>query len=212
LFVGDIPNARFSWNLSFCLRRTVLGHILLSSLFKEEDEWYRAPSTVTTLRVLVLWPRDLMIESSPRRVFVNAHAYHINFVSVKTDFETYLSADDFHINLWHLEITDCSFNIVEIKPANMGDLTDLLKAAEFHPDHCNKFLYSSTATLYPSNRSFFSEIISSISDVKFSHNGHYMMIRKYPSVKIWNLNMETRTVETYQVHEYLRHKLCMLSL
>lgn len=51
----------------------------------------------------------------------------------------------------------------------------------------------------PSNRSFFSEIISSISDVKFSHNGHYMMTRDYLSVKIWDLNMENRPVETYQV-------------
>ena len=51
----------------------------------------------------------------------------------------------------------------------------------------------------PSNRSFFSEIISSISDVKFSHSGRYMMTRDYLSVKIWDLNMESRPVETYQV-------------
>ncbi|MEQ2162310.1 Serine/threonine-protein phosphatase 2A 55 kDa regulatory subunit B alpha isoform, partial [Goodea atripinnis] len=53
-------------------------------------------------------------------------------------------------------------------------------------------------------------IISSISDVKFSHNGRYMMTRDYLSVKIWDLNMENRPVETYQVHEYLRSKLCSL--
>jgi len=53
----------------------------------------------------------------------------------------------------------------------------------------------------PSNRSFFSEIISSISDVKFSHNGRYMMTRDYLSVKIWDLNMESRPVETYQVRK-----------
>ena len=51
----------------------------------------------------------------------------------------------------------------------------------------------------PSNRSFFSEIISSISDVKFSHSGRYMMTRDYLSVKVWDLNMENRPVETYQV-------------
>lgn len=51
----------------------------------------------------------------------------------------------------------------------------------------------------PSNRSFFSEIISSISDVKFSHSGRYMMTRDYLTVKIWDLNMESRPVETYQV-------------
>ena len=55
----------------------------------------------------------------------------------------------------------------------------------------------------PSSRSFFSEIISSISDVKFSHSGRYMMTRDYLSVKVWDLNMENRPVETYQVHRHL---------
>lgn len=60
----------------------------------------------------------------------------------------------------------------------------------------------------PSSRSFFSEIISSISDVKFSHSGRYMMTRDYLSVKVWDLNMENRPVETYQVH---RHTYLMTS-
>lgn len=54
----------------------------------------------------------------------------------------------------------------------------------------------------PSSRSFFSEIISSISDVKFSHSGRYMMTRDYLSVKVWDLNMENRPVETYQVQKH----------
>ncbi|XP_009952667.1 PREDICTED: serine/threonine-protein phosphatase 2A 55 kDa regulatory subunit B gamma isoform, partial [Leptosomus discolor] len=62
----------------------------------------------------------------------------------------------------------------------------------------------------PSNRSFFSEIISSVSDVKFSHSGRYMLTRDYLTVKVWDLNMETKPVETYQVHDYLRSKLCSL--
>ena len=51
----------------------------------------------------------------------------------------------------------------------------------------------------PSNRSFFSEIISSVSDVKFSHSGRYMLTRDYLTVKVWDLNMEARPIETYQV-------------
>ena len=39
--------------------------------------------------------------------------------------EAYLSADDLRINLWHMEITDQSFNIVDIKPANMEELTEV---------------------------------------------------------------------------------------
>lgn len=36
----------------------------------------------------------------------------------------------------------------------------------------------------PSSRSFFSEIIASISDVKFSHNGRYILSRDYLTVKV----------------------------
>lgn len=40
-----------------------------------------------------------------------------------SDCETYISADDLRINLWNLEVSDQSFNIVDIKPVNMEDLT-----------------------------------------------------------------------------------------
>lgn len=51
----------------------------------------------------------------------------------------------------------------------------------------------------PGNRSFFSEIISSVSDVKFSHSGRYLLTRDYLTVKVWDLHMEKGPVETYQV-------------
>lgn len=62
-------------------------------------------------------PMDLMVEASPRRIFANAHTYHINSISVNSDHETYLSADDLRINLWHLEITDRSFSILYLPGA-----------------------------------------------------------------------------------------------
>lgn len=191
------------------------------------------PHEVNDLKIPQLHPTPLMVEASPRKIFANAHTYHVNSISVNSDDETYLSADDLRINLWNLQRTDQSFNIVDIKPTNMEDLTEVITAAEFHPQHCNIFVYSSSkgtvrlcdmrdnalcdrySKLYeepedPSNRSFFSELISSIADVKFSHNGRYMLTRDYLSVKIWDLNMDNKPVETYQVHEYLRSKLCAL--
>uniref|UniRef100_A0A672SV06 Serine/threonine-protein phosphatase 2A 55 kDa regulatory subunit B n=1 Tax=Sinocyclocheilus grahami TaxID=75366 RepID=A0A672SV06_SINGR len=200
---------------------------------KDEEGRIKDISTVTSLRVPVLKPTDLMVEVRPRRIFANGHTYHVNSISVNSDGETYLSADDLRINMWHLDITDRSFNIVDIKPANMEDLTEVITAAEFHPQHCHLFVYSSSkGTLRlcdmresalcdkhskifeepedPGNRSFFSEIISSVSDVKFSHSGRYLLTRDYLTVKVWDLNMEKGPVETYQVHEYLRSKLCSL--
>ena len=62
----------------------------------------------------------------------------------------------------------------------------------------------------PSSRSFFSEIIASISDVRFSRSGRYILSRDYLTVKLWDVAMESRPVEVYPVHDYLRSRLCSL--
>ena len=59
-----------------------------------------------------------------------------------------------------------------------------------------------------SSRSFFSEIISSISDVRFSNDGRYIVSRDYLTVKIWDVNMERQPVKTIPIHEHLRPRLC----
>lgn len=43
--------------------------------------------------------------------------------SFASDGETFISADDLRINWWNLQISNQCFNIVDIKPANMEDLT-----------------------------------------------------------------------------------------
>ncbi|EYC03098.1 hypothetical protein Y032_0096g2936 [Ancylostoma ceylanicum] len=199
-----------------------------------DDSWnIRRGQFVGSLQIPSIVPMELIVEASPRRVYGNAHTYHVNSISVNSDQETFLSADDLRINLWHHEITNESFNIVDIKPTNMEELTEVITAAEFHPSQCNWFVYSSSkgsirlcdmrdralcdahAKIYeeaedPSSRSFFSEIIASVSDIKFSHNGRYLLTRDYLTVKVWDLNMENRPIETYAVHDHLRTKLCAL--
>ena len=105
---------------------------------------------------------DNIVTAVPRKVYSNAHAYHINSISINSDGETYISADDLRVNLWNLNISDQSFSdssaiisvmtpywraitdIVDIKPVNMEELTEVITAAEFHPMHCNLFMYSSS--------------------------------------------------------------------
>ena len=174
-----------------------------------------------------------VIVASTKKVFANAHAYHINSISLNSDGETYISADDLRINLWNIEISEQSFNIVDIKPANMEELSEVITSASFHPKHCNLFMYSSSkgsiklndtrqnalcdqhAKYFeepedPSTKSFFSEIISSISDCQFSGDGRYILSRDYLTLKIWDINMESAPVKTIKIHEHLRSKLCDL--
>ncbi|MEW5303013.1 MAG: hypothetical protein WDW38_003885 [Sanguina aurantia] len=185
------------------------------------------------LRLPKVTNTEVLLAARCKRVFANAHTYHINSVSVNSDQETFLSADDLRINLWNLERTEQSFNIVDIKPSNMEDLTEVITSAEFHPFHCNIFAYSSSkgcirladmrnAALCDrhskafeevesqASKSFFSEIIASISDITFSRDGRYILSRDYMTLKLWDINKESAPVATYNTHEHLRARLCDL--
>ncbi|CAM9888376.1 unnamed protein product [Ectocarpus sp. 6 AP-2014] len=173
------------------------------------------------------------VTTSLRRVFANAHTYHVNSVDPNSDGEHFISADDLRINMWNLEITDRSFNILDMKPKSMEELTEVITAATFHPSHCNVFLYSSSRGCIkmgdmrasalcdkhakvlekpaePSAQSFFSEIVASISDIKSTSDGRYIVSRDYMTLKLWDVNMEARPVKTINVHEHLRPQLCNL--
>lgn len=189
------------------------------------------PLLLSMLKLPKLQSLDKIVLALPKKTYSNAHAYHVNSISVNSDQETYLSADDLRINLWNLAISDQSFNIVDIKPANMEELTEVITCAEFHPQHCHLFMYSSSKGtiklndmrsnslcdthakvfeeyLDPASHNFFTEITSSILDVKFSSNGRYIVSRDYMTVKIWDLAMESRPLKTINVHEQLRERLC----
>lgn len=57
------------------------------------------------------------------------------------------------------------------------------------------------------NKSFFSEIIASISDISFSKDGRYILSRDYMTLKLWDLNKESAPVATYNTHEHLRARV-----
>jgi serine/threonine-protein phosphatase 2A regulatory subunit B len=115
-----------------------------------------------------------------------------------------------------------SVDIVDIRPRNMEELTEVITAADFHPSHCHVMMYSTSrgaiklgdmrqaalcdsyCKLFeepedPDARSFFSEIIASISDIKFSPDGRYIIARDFMSLKIWDINMDSRPVQVINV-------------
>ena len=67
--------------------------------------------TRQSLRLPRMTHHETIVTATPRRVFQNAHAYHINSISVNSDAETFISADDLRINLWNLNIPDQSFSM-----------------------------------------------------------------------------------------------------
>ncbi|XP_073287269.1 serine/threonine protein phosphatase 2A 55 kDa regulatory subunit B beta isoform-like isoform X1 [Primulina huaijiensis] len=198
------------------------------------DDLSFPPGGIPSLRLpVVAVSGDTSLVARSRRVYAHAHDYHINSVSNNSDGETFISADDLRINLWNLEISNQSFNIVDVKPANMEELTEVITSAVFHPTRCNMLAYSSSkgsirlidlrqsalcdshSKIFeeqeePSSRTFFTEIIASISDIKFAKDGRYILSRDFMTLKLWDINMDAGPVATFQVHEHLRPKLCDL--
>jgi serine/threonine-protein phosphatase 2A regulatory subunit B len=189
--------------------------------------------TIGELKVPKMVKGDNSVGHQVKKTYSNAHAYNINSISLNSDGETFLSADDLRINLWNINHHKESLNFVDIKPGNMEDLTEVITCAKFHPIECNTFLYSSskgalkvgdlrqstTVSSFeksfeveedPSTKTFFSEIIASISDCSFSHDGMLVMARDYMSIKVWDVRMEKKPVSILMVHEGIRSKLCDL--
>lgn len=186
--------------------------------------------SLANLKLPQLSKHDKIIAATPKKIFSNAHTYHINSISPNSDQETFISADDLRINLWNYDIPNQSFNIVDIKPTNMEELTEVITCAEFHPQQCNLFMYSSSKGTIklcdmrtnsvcqnktkifeeftnPINHNFFTEITSSISDIKFSPNGRYIASRDYLTVKIWDINMNNKPIKTINIHDNLKERL-----
>mmetsp|Transcript_7388 Transcript_7388/g.16285 ORF Transcript_7388/g.16285 Transcript_7388/m.16285 type:complete len:448 (-) Transcript_7388:580-1923(-) len=187
------------------------------------------------LRMPTLHPVQNVASATLKRCYSNGHTYHINSLSFNNDGMTFLSADDLRVNIWNMHSNSSTFNIVDIKPDDMEDLSEVITRAEFHPTQDSQLVYSSSKGLIrlcdlresarcerragklfghapnaDADKSFFSEVVSSISDVKFSPDGRYIMARDYMTLKIWDVNMDSQPLRTIKVHEHLRSKLSEL--
>ena len=172
-----------------------------------------------------------------KSTFADAHAYQINSLGPSADHENFISADDLRINLWNLDVPNRSFNVVDIKPAAMEELQEVITSADMHPTNGHIFMYASSrgslklcdmrasalcgkqAKHYEgaggetSAPPFFAEIVASVSDAKFvlgSSPGRYVVSRDFLRLKVWDTHMDRGPVRTFPVHEHLASQLCGL--
>lgn len=189
-------------------------------------------------------PRDgegAFIGHKLRRSFArDVHQFPIASLAVSPDGDHFLSGDHLRINLWNTHVTDKAFNVVDLKPADMQDLSEVMNVVDYHPIHSNLFLYgTSRANIrlcdmrqralcdveaknfgpgrprhdqVDPNKGFFNELTQAITDAKFSKGGRFIISRDFMSIKIWDINQEKRPVETIYVHEYLRPSPAMWHL
>lgn len=155
-------------------------------------------------------------------------------MSVSSDGETFLSADDLRINLWHLDNSLLAYNVVDLKPNNIEELSEVITHVDHHPVKPDLFLYSSSkgyvctcdlrvssrfnktnSTFYqieeePSRKNFFSDIVNSVSRAKYSREDdpQYIYSRDYLAVHVWDVRNNKKPVKSFNVNDYIEKKLC----
>lgn len=189
-----------------------------------------------TIKLFKMWEKELdgnfNVVTKPKKVFEGAHAYNINSISFNSDGETFISTDDLRINLWNVGNNHEAFGIVDIKPENMEELTEVITCSDFHPHSCNVIIYSTSKGIirmgdlrdsalcdrhtkeFEDTESdiggFFQELVTTISDVKFSPSGDFIVSRDYLTMKIWDPRVENRPLRVVKFHDHLIPKLCDL--
>ena len=83
-------------------------------------------------------------EGTERKQFKNCHNYNINSLSMSPDGENFLSADDLRINLWNLENNNEAYQVVDLKPPSIEDLSEVITHVEYHPKRSDIFIFSSS--------------------------------------------------------------------
>ena len=185
------------------------------------------------LKVPKLKVIDDGVNPTLKRSFPNLHNYHINSISLSSNGENFLSSDDLKIYLWDLENTKVAYNFVDMKPDNFEELSEVITASQFHPISDNQFIFSTSkgsiklcdmrlssqcdktcVTIEDkettAQKNFFTDIVASISDITYSKNGRYIFSRDFLNVKVWDVNMINKPVQTIPIFEPLKSKLCEL--
>mmetsp|Transcript_52400 Transcript_52400/g.60192 ORF Transcript_52400/g.60192 Transcript_52400/m.60192 type:complete len:433 (+) Transcript_52400:77-1375(+) len=167
------------------------------------------------------------------KTYPQLHAYHINSLSLCSNGENFLSGDDLRVNLWTIDRTNEAFNVVDLKPDNLEEISEVITSSKFHPIYSNQFMYSTSkgvikvcdlrkSTLCdntaqvlevkenPSNKNFFTDIIVSICDATFSRNGKYVFSRDFCTMKVWDLANTSKPVSVISLYDPIKTKLCDL--
>lgn len=62
-----------------------------------------AAAAPNSLRIPRVVGSETLLATRCKRAYANAHTYHINSIALSSDCETFISADDLRVNLWHLD-------------------------------------------------------------------------------------------------------------
>lgn len=137
--------------------------------------------------------------------------------------------------MWNLNNDVLAYNVLDLKPPNIDELSEVITHAEHHPTKSELFLFSSSkgyvstcdlrmnsrfeksknTALFmfedePSKKNFFTDIVSSVSRAKFSPLAEdpYIFSRDYLAVHVWDIRNTRTPARSFNVTDYLEKRLC----
>mmetsp|Transcript_16714 Transcript_16714/g.25149 ORF Transcript_16714/g.25149 Transcript_16714/m.25149 type:complete len:876 (-) Transcript_16714:245-2872(-) len=153
--------------------------------------------------------------------------FFIHSLSVMSDGETFISADELMLNMWHVERADSHFTLIDDLPEqdDMVEVNRIITSAKADPELCYRFLYTTSvnevnicdlrarcmqnrpamilqSTIKANNMSpEVSRELQCITDADFALDNHTVVTRNFSSVRVWDLRKPTGPRMTMTVHE-----------
>ena len=197
---------------------------------KSEKFPSRSSINQSSLKLPKLKTIDQALCPALKRTFPNLHGYHIHSLSQCNNSVNFLSGDDLSVLLWDLEQLQTTYALINIKPPSMNELTEVITSAVFSPLHDSLFSVGTSKGVLKifdtresarfvnngvifedegakKNKNLFTDIVSSISDVKFTIDGGLLIARDYLSVKLWDPRKTREPLRTIKLFEPLNSKL-----
>ncbi|XP_022883604.1 serine/threonine protein phosphatase 2A 55 kDa regulatory subunit B beta isoform-like [Olea europaea var. sylvestris] len=170
------------------------------------------PAGIPSLRLPVAASNEIKLVARCRRTYTHAHDYHINSISNNRHGYPYFMSivNDYQFFMYFEFLFETFLKVGRLRIFHVVSLLVRLLFYLYKRNVDILFICSFEEQEAPGSRSFFTEIIASVSDIKFARDGRYILSRDYMTLKLWDINMDSGPVSTFQVHEYLRPKLCDL--
>eukprot|EP00760_Papus_ankaliazontas_P025600 PhM_4_TR2808/c0_g1_i1/m.29780/K04354/PPP2R2; serine/threonine-protein phosphatase 2A regulatory subunit B len=187
---------------------------------------------VTNDKVIKLWRLHNSGEAVLRRSFSN-HSCAINSLAISCDGEYFASADDLCVELWHLDHSERSMTVQNIKPDDMDELNEIITGINFHPQFPNLLVscssggcahlidvrdptrirqkrYVQSFITPKDNNDPLGDVLASISDCSFDVSGTHLHTRDYMTIQTWDFRNPTAPASVTNVNELVRPYLADL--
>lgn len=197
---------------------------------KSEKFPSRAGMTAQNLKMPKMKVVEQNLCPSLKRAFPSLHSFHIHSLSLNLNGTSFLSSDDLSVLLWDLEEMKVAHGLINIKMPSLDQLTEVITSAIFNQANESLFAVGTSKGILKlfdtresakfatngiffvdenlkKNKNLFTDIVSSIADLKFSVDGTQIITRDYLNTKVWDQRKTKEPLKTIKLFEPFNSKL-----